>query len=308
MTDSIVCTTAPCFLRSHFTGKERDTESGLDYFGARYYASSMGRFMSPDPTGGRLANPQTLNRYAYVVNNPLSFVDPTGLWHCTWNAVSGNGSDADDTEANGGASQSDCFSQGGEAWSSDPGDLPDLSFNGNQGQQPASSGNNNGDVPIDNPIGAGLFGPQGAPYWTGANTAVNWAAGLTAGIYGGGIAAAEFGPTVAANVIGRVSGTAVGAGTTVLGRFPAYIDKAQELGANALSIGKNAWNFLESTGETWTANRAFLDQAISRGDEFILASPPEGAQSWTYYGQELQYLRSQGYVVDPAASRLVIPH
>jgi RHS repeat-associated protein len=33
----------------HFTGKERDTESGNDYFGARYYASSMGRFMSPDP-------------------------------------------------------------------------------------------------------------------------------------------------------------------------------------------------------------------------------------------------------------------
>jgi RHS repeat-associated protein len=36
------------FSRSRFTGKERDTESGNDYFGARYYASSMGRFMSPD--------------------------------------------------------------------------------------------------------------------------------------------------------------------------------------------------------------------------------------------------------------------
>ena len=34
--------------KHHFTGKERDTESGLDYFGARYYTSSMGRFMSPD--------------------------------------------------------------------------------------------------------------------------------------------------------------------------------------------------------------------------------------------------------------------
>ncbi|HXS11613.1 MAG TPA: RHS repeat-associated core domain-containing protein, partial [Acidobacteriaceae bacterium] len=40
-----------------FTGKERDTESGLDYFGARYYASSMGRFMSPDPSGLAFANP-----------------------------------------------------------------------------------------------------------------------------------------------------------------------------------------------------------------------------------------------------------
>jgi RHS repeat-associated protein len=64
-----------------YTGKERDTESGLDYFGARYYGSSMGRFQSPDPviiTPERLANPQELNLYAYVANNPLRFIDPTG--------------------------------------------------------------------------------------------------------------------------------------------------------------------------------------------------------------------------------------
>jgi RHS repeat-associated protein len=64
-----------------FTGKERDNESGLDYFGARYYGSSMGRFMSPDPvkiTPGRMANPQQLNLYSYVANNPLRFIDPDG--------------------------------------------------------------------------------------------------------------------------------------------------------------------------------------------------------------------------------------
>jgi RHS repeat-associated protein len=48
MTVSDVCATTMLFSRSRFTGKERDTESGNDYFGARYYASSMGRFMSPD--------------------------------------------------------------------------------------------------------------------------------------------------------------------------------------------------------------------------------------------------------------------
>jgi len=46
---------------------------------ARYYASSMGRFMSPDPLGGHLEDPQTLNKYSYVANNPLSRTDPTGL-------------------------------------------------------------------------------------------------------------------------------------------------------------------------------------------------------------------------------------
>jgi RHS repeat-associated protein len=65
-----------------FTGKERDSESGLDYFGARYYGSSMGRMMSPDPHSGTIIhqlNPQRWNMYAYALNNPLSFTDPTGM-------------------------------------------------------------------------------------------------------------------------------------------------------------------------------------------------------------------------------------
>jgi RHS repeat-associated protein len=69
----------------HFTGKERDTESGNDYFGARYYSSAMGRYMSPDwsknPQGVPYAdftNPQTLNLYSYVKNNPLSAFDDDG--------------------------------------------------------------------------------------------------------------------------------------------------------------------------------------------------------------------------------------
>jgi RHS repeat-associated protein len=63
----------------HFTGKERDTESGLDNFGARFDASNLGRFMSPDPIGGHQEDPQTMNRYSYVRNNPLNLTDPTGL-------------------------------------------------------------------------------------------------------------------------------------------------------------------------------------------------------------------------------------
>lgn len=69
-----------------FTGKERDTESGLDYFGARYYASSMGRWVSPDPKAPNLKhlfNPQKWNKYNYVLNNPLSNIDPDGLEEIT---------------------------------------------------------------------------------------------------------------------------------------------------------------------------------------------------------------------------------
>src|SRR5262249_49150482 len=64
-----------------FTGKERDSETGLDYFGARYYGNWVGRFMSPDPIHfqtDKLVDPQRFNLYAYVRNNPLKFLDPKG--------------------------------------------------------------------------------------------------------------------------------------------------------------------------------------------------------------------------------------
>jgi RHS repeat-associated protein len=67
---------------SRFTGKERDTESGNDDFGARYYSSAMGRFLSPDPlmASAHPENPQTWNRYSYALNNPLSQIDVDGLY------------------------------------------------------------------------------------------------------------------------------------------------------------------------------------------------------------------------------------
>jgi RHS repeat-associated protein len=76
--------------RVHFTGKERDSYdtsdlTNLDNFGARYYSSNMARFMSPDPSNLSVDFwlPQTWNRYAYTLNNPLAFVDRNGLWP-TW--------------------------------------------------------------------------------------------------------------------------------------------------------------------------------------------------------------------------------
>jgi RHS repeat-associated protein len=70
-------------VRKQFTGYERDTESDLDYAKARYYKPAHGRFTAVDPllSSGKPITPQTWNRYSYVINNPLSFVDPTGL--CT---------------------------------------------------------------------------------------------------------------------------------------------------------------------------------------------------------------------------------
>ncbi len=69
----------------HFTGQERDQESGLDYFGARYDSSNFGRFLTPDWSAtpaatpyASLANPQSLNLYNYVLDNPVTNVDSFG--------------------------------------------------------------------------------------------------------------------------------------------------------------------------------------------------------------------------------------
>ena len=84
-----------------FTSKERDLESGLDYFGARYYWNGLGRFITPDWAAkatavpyAEFADPQSLNLYSYVRNVLTSRYDPDG--HCDWcqklkNAITGNG-------------------------------------------------------------------------------------------------------------------------------------------------------------------------------------------------------------------------
>ena len=83
-----------------FTGKERDAETGLDYFDARYFSAAQGRFTSPDWSAApeavpyaSLEDPQTLNLYAYVRNNPLGRADADGHC-CSWDDLKAAASDA----------------------------------------------------------------------------------------------------------------------------------------------------------------------------------------------------------------------
>ena len=83
--DGQLCTPSYDYTETHFADKLRDQDTNNDYFGARYYSSTLGRFLSPDWSGtpepvpyADLTNPQSLNLYSYVKNNPLSVVDPDG--------------------------------------------------------------------------------------------------------------------------------------------------------------------------------------------------------------------------------------
>lgn len=95
------------FVRQQFTAKQRDRESGLDFFLSRYYFSGQGRFISPDfhngdPSGvgadsnvsrampyARLSEPQSFNSYAYVTNNPTTLVDSDGHQGGEWERIPG---------------------------------------------------------------------------------------------------------------------------------------------------------------------------------------------------------------------------
>ena len=85
-----------------FTSKERDAETGLDFFGARYMSSAQGRFTSPDTplVDQQPSAPQSWNLYAYVRNNPLRFFDPDGQTCRTSTGANGE-QIVQDTDGNG---------------------------------------------------------------------------------------------------------------------------------------------------------------------------------------------------------------
>jgi hypothetical protein len=94
-------------------------------------------------------------------------------------------------------------------------------------------------------------------------------------------------------------------GQTVIGKYPQYLQKAEELGANRFNIPMDIWNKM-SAAERWAANKQFLDDAIRRGDEFILANPVTNINTvGGYFRRELEYLIQQGYKLSSDGTRMI---
>jgi RHS repeat-associated protein len=244
-----------------FTGKERDSETRLDYFGARYYSAGPGRFTSADPklTSGRPEDPQTWNRYSYVTNNPFRYVDPDGRER----AAVVLDQDVKDFVA---------------------GRIGREEYLDRQAAKAAGAGIG---VSI---VGAALYGKALV------GLAVIWVLSNPQGardalVNGAEVLAGVDGPS---SSVGTLAATAEKQTIRVIGHFPEYVETAEKLGARYFSIPEAVWRSM-SDADKWTANRKYLDRAIGAGATIILATKRDAIKKGSYLEKEVEYLLANGY-------------
>lgn len=92
----------------------------------------------------------------------------------------------------------------------------------------------------------------------------------------------------------------------VLGKYPAYVNEGAATGARTFSMSDEAWNVM-TPAQQWTRNQQFLDQAISRGSEIRLATPPTASNMTGWYAREIEYLTKQGYTISSDGARMIPP-
>ena len=92
----------------------------------------------------------------------------------------------------------------------------------------------------------------------------------------------------------------------VLGKYPAYVNEGAATGARTFSMSDEAWNAM-TPAQQWTRNQQFLDQAISRGSEIRLGTPPTASNLTGWYAREIEYLAKQGYTISSDGARMIPP-
>jgi RHS repeat-associated protein len=307
-----------------FTG-EQDEVAGLVFLRARFYDPGSGRFISKDPFPGFPASPATLHPYLYVANNPVNLVDPSGQIAPILAALGIGGiiggiiAGISHALSNPCQSLSDMLTSG-EFWRdvgigfvsgalaglvgfAMPHLLPLIGIN-----IQASLGA----AIIGGAITGGLVSGAGQVV-TNLLMGEEWHTGLGSaviiGIFSGGIAGGVgfklrqfFEASRLRNQLSAALSKSEGAPRiTVIGKSKdGFQQLAEELGANALDIPTKAWERIVGEGgyvSGWNLNADFLDDAITRGDFFLLATPFEigWAEINSPFKTELWYLLDKGY-------------
>jgi RHS repeat-associated protein len=266
-----------------FTGQRKDAGIGLMDYNARFYDPYINRWISPDTIVPDFANPQSLNRYSYVYNRPLVYIDQDG--HIPIIPLIG-------------------LVAAGVALvtlTSDVAPPPDSPVaQARRGNQVVGGYA----LVIAATCGAGTLA---APTASGATATAVAAELLTAELADGdsdelqaleaarrltevGLESNEAKSLIRTITDASTRGPTTGNGATVLGHYPAYVDKAQEMGATYLDTSPEVWEALGSTELRWAVNQQFIDDAVARGDTFVFASVLQKADS--YFAWELEYLSS----------------
>jgi RHS repeat-associated protein len=250
--------------------------SGMLYLRARYYLPQAGIFTARDPFPGVTRLPVTLQPYLYAAGNPLRYTDPSGQFiflpllavAAAGGLIGGVGYYALQTNF----SHDPCA-----RW-----EWKDAVFWGGVG------------TGIGALLGVGIYGG----WWVGVQAGW-WGAAAT----GGTSAACAYGDCLS-EVVAVEEG--VHKGLTVLGRYPNYLEVAEDVGGNAFNVSPKVWESM-NTAQQWAFNQKFLDDAVARGDYFYLASKWTRAPVGTFFRQELDYLFSKGYTLSLYQNYLIPP-
>ncbi len=327
--------------RDGFTSHEHLDNLGLIHMGGRVYDPQLGRFLSADPFVTAPFNGQSLNRYSYVWNNPLSLVDPSGFdpeipcvesapntcaritvigveWADVMRALFAGGVLGGGSGQAASASQRDPCGQdsSGMACALMSGALgPPASLVLTVGTQVDPTLSRNPDLDRLQGFAARIanlaFSAAPVTWLFGADPDFEWfdVPDTAAGRSGANIGNVGY---LIGGVVGTVrkagAGLAAAAmtrGKTVLGHYPEYLALADKFGSRRLNIPREFRSRM-SAAEKWAANQRFLDRLIRRGDDVILATQANLALKGSTFERELQYLLSHGYQIVDDGWRLTL--
>ena len=281
-----------------YNGKEFVEMHGYDTYdyGARGMYPAIGRFMTVDPLAELTPG---ISPYAYCKGNPISRIDPTGMYSTEeWKTDNGY-TDGDfltiykapDENNKQEKQQNDpslinAFTKeflnyfGWDLNPDDPKDRKKIDEGSKNRVNAAEQIKEANKFLIIN--GVLFFVGEGAAYCI-----------------------EEFGGAIIVKLISKEAIQAAEQGTTVLGKFPEYMNLASEYGARRFSVPTNIWNKM-SEGAQWIANQKFLDRLIARGDKIILSNPVSNINKVTgAFRKELDYLIENGYRLNSNGTQLI---